>query len=218
MDMTFLEIPRQVTFDWHITQVLNWLKFDNGRKLDSVLVYASLDLRTAIERYIFEFLALLKGGYLSTDEKQRCRSINGIFDLMRETDPFYRKTANFTKIIASITPELPEITIVDTSYLKRKWEELSNYCHKQLEPQESYRSPNNEFQDNGFKLIEEVISRFKDWKFESVCGICIPDTMPEETRYVYDKYVNNEINDEQAKRMLKIMDPILRTRFRLRHL
>ncbi len=41
MKIDFIEIPRQVTFDWHITQVMKWLKFDNGRRLDNVLVYAA---------------------------------------------------------------------------------------------------------------------------------------------------------------------------------
>jgi hypothetical protein len=214
MCRSFIEQPRQVTFDWHIAQVLKWLKYDNGRHFDSVLIYASLELRSAIERYIFELLVLLKKGILSPDEQERCRSIKGVFDLMRETDQYYRQTVEFTKLIASVTPGLPELTIVDTAYLRRKWQDLSNYCHKQLDPSESFESPEREFQNQGFELINEILAKFNDWKFESVCGIILPDSMPSETKDVYDKFVAGEINGNQARRMLDVMLPILNARLK----
>ena len=102
MKIFFLEAPREVTFDWHIVQATKLIEFDAGRELDSVLVYAAVELRAAIERYIFELLYLLKEGKLSEDEETRCRSITGIFSLMKETDPFYRKTIEFTQLIVSI--------------------------------------------------------------------------------------------------------------------
>jgi hypothetical protein len=209
----FLEQNRQVTFDWHIVQVKNWLKYDNDRNLDNVLVYASLDMRCAIERYIFEFLVLLKKGNLTQEDEIRCRSINGIFDLMRKTDQFYRKTAEFTNLIASASTIFPEIIIVDFSYLHKKWQELSEYCHKQLRPQESFVSSNRAFQKKGFEILKEVLSRFMDWKFESVCGVILPETMPDEVKFIYNKYVNNEIKQDQVKRMLTLIEPILIDRF-----
>jgi len=217
MDISFLEKERQVTFEWHFAQALKWLKFDNRRQLDNVLVYASLELRCAIERYIFEFLVLLKEK-LTTEDEERCRSIRGIFDLMKETDPFYRKTAEFTKLIFVITPNAPELVIVDTSYLRNKWEELSTYCHKQLAPSKTFRSPSRAFQKKGYKLISDVISRLNIWRPESVCGLIRPSTMPPETREVYEKYIRNEIDDRQAKRMLDLMQPVLNYRLRQKRL
>ncbi len=122
MNVSFLEATREVTFDWHIVQAKKWIEFDGGRELDSTLVYAAVELRAAIERYVFELLYLLKEGKLSGDEEKRCRSIKGIFALMKETDPFYRRTIEFTKLVVSITPGLPEITVVDTTSLNRKWQ------------------------------------------------------------------------------------------------
>lgn len=122
MNIPFLEAPRGVTFDWHIIQAKKWLEFDGGRELDSILVYAAFELRAAIERYVFELLYLLKEGKLSRDEERRCRSITGMFALMKETDSLYRKTVEFTVLVVSITPGLPEITVVDTAYLNRKWQ------------------------------------------------------------------------------------------------
>ncbi len=164
MNLFFLERPREVPFDWHLVQVKNWLDFDSGLELDSVLVYASADLRIAIERYIFELLYLLKGAKLSPGEERKCRSIKGLFALMQDIDPFYRKTIEFTKMVTSVRSyDGPEIHVVDTSYLRKKWEQLSEYCHKQLQPNETFSSLNRSFQKKGFSLIREVLNKFCEW-------------------------------------------------------
>jgi hypothetical protein len=212
MTISFLEVPREVTFDWHIVQAKTWLEFDKGRELDSVLVYAAVELRAAIERYIFELLYLLKEGKLSANEERRCRSIRGIFALMEETDPLYRKTIEFTKIVAAITPGLPEITIVDTAYLNRKWQDLSEYCHMQFRPAETFGSQGRKFQKQGFVLIREVLQKFHDWKIESNCAVLARSSLPAEVRAVYDKFVRKDIDADQAKRMLVLMEPVLQAR------
>lgn len=214
MNLSFLEQPRQVSFDWHIVQVKKWLDYDSERELDSVLVYASIELRIAIERYIFELLCLLKEQELSKEDELKCRSINGLFELMKETDPYYRKTIEFTKIVASLFSSSggPEITVVDTAYLRRKWQELSEYCHKQLYPNKTFGSYNREFQERGFALIREVFEKFHEWKFESVCGVLRRSSMPEEVKSVYDKFVNGHLGSDQVRRILSIMEPVLQTR------
>ena len=212
MSIPFLESPREVSFDWHIVQTMKWLEFDGGRKLDSTLVYAAVELRAAIERYVFELLYLLKEGNLSQDEQKRCRSIAGIFALMKETDPFYRKTIEFTKLVASFSPGLPKITIVDTAYLNRKWRDLSEYCHMQFHPEETFASNARKFQETGFALIREVLQKFQEWKVESNCAILARSSLPEEVRDVYDRFIREEIDAGQAKRMLILMEPMLRAR------
>src|SRR5713226_8323382 len=193
MTVSFLEASREVTFDWHIVQAKKWLEFDEGRELDSVLVYAAVELRAAIERYVFELLYLLKECRLSENEEKRCRSITGIFALMKETDPFYRKTIEFTKLVASIMPGLPEITIVDTAYLNGKWKDLSEYCHMQFRPEETFGSQGREFQKRGFALIREVLQKFHEWKVESNCAVLGRSSLLEEVKAVYDKFVREEI-------------------------
>lgn len=216
MKGSFLEAPREVTFDWHIVQAKKWLEFDGGRELDSVLVYAAVELRAAIERYVFELLYLLKEGKLSGDEEKRCRSIAGIFALMKETDLFYRKTIEFTRLAVSFTPGLPEITIVDTAYLNRKWQDLSEYCHMQFRPAETFGSKGRKFQKRGFALIREVLQKFCEWKIESNCAVLARSSLPKEVRVVYDKFIREEIDASQAKRMLMLMEPVLRARLGLR--
>jgi len=219
MDTSFLEEKREVTFDWHIYRVPRWLEYDGARKLDSILVYASVELRCAIERYFFELLYLLKKpNKLTSTEEKRCQSKNGVLDLMKEIEPYYRKRATFTNLIASVTPETPKVVIVDIKYLIRVWSELSIYCHKQLRPEKSWDSVNREFQENGFKLINEVVNQLKVWEFNASFGIINKESMPPEVRSLYDKYINNKIDEAQAIRMLDLMGPVLRARQRYRYL
>ena len=212
MNIPFLEAAREVTFDWHIVQATRWLEFDAGRELDSVLVHAAVELRAAIERYIFELLYLLKEGKLSADEEKRCRSITGIFALMKESDPFYRRTIEFTRLVVSITPGLPEITVVDTAYLNRKWQDLSEYCHMQFHPEETFQSRGRKFQKQGFALLREVLQKFHEWQVESNCAVLARSSLPDEVRDVYDKFIREEVDANQAKSMLVLMEPVLRAR------
>jgi hypothetical protein len=217
MNISFLEEKREVSFDWHIHRVQRWLEYDGGRKSDSIVVYASVELRCAIERYFFELLVLLKRpDKLTSAEEKRCQSKNGVLDLMKEIEPYYRKRATFTNLIAAVRPGVPKVLIVDIKYLIRVWSELSIYCHKQLRPEKSWDSVNREFQENGFKLINEVVNQLKVWEFNAVFGIIDKESMPTEVRSVYDKYINNKIDEGQAKRMLDLMGPVLRARRRYR--
>lgn len=208
MDTNFLEKPREVTAEWHLRQVMIWLEYDKGRELDNVLVYASFELRCAIERSIFENLLLVKRK-LTPEEKERCRSIEGMFDLMQESDSLYRKTFEFTKMFFSMVLGVNEVKPLNTSFLIRKWHDLSDYCHKQLEPAKSFQSPNREFQKRGFKLIHKIMKSFKELEGNHV-GYLRPDTMSDELRSVYERYLNDEIDEISVKRTLNIMEPVLR--------
>jgi hypothetical protein len=213
--MNPLEAPRQVTGEWHIVQTKRLLAFDAGRHLDTVLVYAAVELRAAIERTLFELLYLLKEGQISEKEVKRCRSINGITSLMREADPAYRKTLQFTRLVASVTPGVPEIAVIDSAYLNRWWNELSEYCHLQFRPAETFESPGREFQHKGFALVNEVLSKLLEWYVGNAFGFLAPSSLPEETRGIYDKFLAGEIDEGQARTMLVLTEPALRRRLDL---
>jgi len=210
--MNLLEDPRQVTGEWHIVQTKRLLAFDAGRHLDTVLVYAAVELRAAIERTLFELLHLLKEGQISEKEVKRCRSVNGITALIRETDNAYRKTLQFTRLVASVTPGFPEVAVIDTAYLIRRWNELSEYCHLQFRPAETFESTGRGFQHKGFALVNEVLSKLLEWYVGNAFGLIVRSSLPEETQGIYEKFVAGEIDEEQARRMLVISEPVLRRR------
>ena len=114
-----------------------------------------------------------------------------------------------------MTPGLQEIAVVDTAYLNRKWQALSEYCHMQLRPEETFRSEYRKFQKRGFTLIREVLQKFHEWKVESNCAVIARSSLPEEVRDVYDRFIREEIDVGQAKRMLVLMEPVLQARMNL---
>ena len=85
---------------------------------------------------------------------------------------------------------------------------------KILQPEKSFDSLNREFQKEGFKVIKDVVNQFKAWERNAVFGIIDKQSMQPEVKSVYEKYINNEIDEGQAKRMIDLMRPILETRLR----
>ena len=135
-----LDERREVRSDWHVQQARSLLAFDAGRQLDTVLVYAAVELRVAIERRLLEILVLLRGGQLTDADLKRCRSRKGIEALMKETDQSYAKTLEFTRIVSLVDPGIPRTSAVNLTALRRGWEQLSEYCHLQFKPEDSFDS------------------------------------------------------------------------------
>ena len=147
---SFLETPREVTFSFHIRQVKRWLEYDAGRELDSVLVYVALELRAAIERYFFDLLLILRENDISDAEAKKCRSRRGIEALMKKSDKNYRKTLQFSVILAELTPDCPPLNSVNLAKLMRYRDDLSEFCHMQFRPENTYQSEDRSFQKRGF--------------------------------------------------------------------
>lgn len=209
MDASFLEENREVTAEWHLRQVVKWLKYDNERQLDNVLVYASFELRCAVERCIFETLLLLSGDKLTPEQQDRCRSIKGTMDLMKEFDAQYRKSLEFTKMFFEVVLNSQDVKPINIAFLSRKWGELSNYCHKLLEPDKSFNSPDGKFKNKGFKLIEKVLESFS--KLQGYLGGCLqPASLSSNLKSVYNRYINGKIDDDGLRRTLDLMAPVLR--------
>jgi hypothetical protein len=143
------------------------------------------------------------------EEINRIRSIKGLFALMQEIDPVYRKTVRFTQIICEISPEIPPMSIMDTSYLRRKWEELSEFCHKQFEIKDTFLSPNREYQKAGFALIKEVVDKFWDNGRGRNTGLIPKQNMNQETLNIYKRYISGIIDEEHTKTELKCIKSAL---------
>jgi len=214
MDCKFIEENRLISFDWHIARAVKWLDFDNGRKLDNVLFYCSLDLRCAIERYHFEFILLLKGDdKITPGEERECRTMDGMARVLRRLKPDYRKLCEFCNLLSSVL-ETPKFVVVDFRFLKRSWHDLSNYCHKQLRTTNPTGRVDVEDKNEGFALINEVIEKFRAWEEEGFCGIMPRNKMVPEVRELCDKYIRDEISAEGVKTQLNLAAPILKVRMR----
>lgn len=212
IDEEILTSPRGVTSAWHLQQAKRLLDFDADRHLDTVLVYAAIELRTAIERYLCELLLLLRSGEVTDEDAHQCRKIGGVFRLIKDADPLYRKTITFTNIIASTHPQLSDIKMVNTSRMQRFWSDLSEFCHKQLDPEQTFKSPGRDFQDKGFALLNEVLSFFSSSAVHGIGMMMLRSSMEPEVQQIYDDFVKDMITENDAKQMLHIAAPVLAKR------
>ena len=209
--MEFLERRREGTFDDHADQIVGWLEFDQSRRLESVLVYASLEMRCAIERYLFEFLVICNEGRLPEEDVARCQTPDGLFALVEETLPLYRKTAEFTQLIVSLSPGAPPVPILELDVLREGWRDLEPFVRPTLgpPPPEPERS---EAIARGYERIAQLLDRLVEWDLERVCAIVDPATMPPEAQTVFEQYVTGDLGAEAARERLRLMEPVLRAR------
>ena len=208
-ESAFLTRPRKVTHWWHVQQARKWLVFDQGRHLDSSLVYAAFELRLAAERLLFELLVLSKDDVLTPEDVERCRSTSGLLAVWREFDPEYRKTLRFSQLLASIAPDMPEVAFVEPGKLDRMIRDLSEYCHMQLEPSETFESHDRQFQERGFELLERILDDFQAWRAEIKYGVIKRESLPEPLRHIYDQYLRDEIDEDSVQRRIQLISPVL---------
>jgi len=211
--MDFIEQPRQVTFYWHVWQVNNWLRFDNGRHLGNVLAYVAYELRCAIERCLFELLFFMKECKFTTEEQKKCRTWDGLNSLMNETSPSYKeyqKHVAFTNIATKVMGmQVPQVIPVNIAFLRDSWQRVSNYCHKHLVPEETF--DNKEWVENGFAEISKTLAEFERINKGSF-GLGRKSSMPQEVRDLYNDFLGDKIDEGQVERSLIIMEPILAKR------
>jgi hypothetical protein len=216
VNASFLEKPRDVTAGWHYLQTKAWLEYDNGRNLDNVLVYASFELRMAIERYWFRLLALLAGGKIGPEQEKRCKTKDGLLSEIKKEEPNIRKRIEFSNAALAAYPFIPKHPAVDMKFLIRSWNDLSQYCHKYLRPTSSWDSQNREFQRNGFMELKKVFDYMTSLLYPNVAALLSRDDLAPEIGDLLDKYMADEISLGQVERRLDLMEPILSQRYRFK--
>ncbi len=60
------------------------------------------------------------------------------------------------------------------------------------------------------------MDKFWDWGRGRATGIISRSSMDEETLSIYNRFIRDEIDEKQVRISLKIIEPVLRQRFRKR--
>jgi hypothetical protein len=100
----------------------------------------------------------------------------------------------------------------DTSTLHGFWARLSDYCHRQVRPDESWDS--DEWIRDGYNLINDVDVYLNNILVEHFFGAYSETNMPDEVREQKRLFIDEEINEAQLRTRLRIMQPVLEQRFR----
>ncbi len=212
-NINFLEAPRQITFDWHIVQATKWLEFDGGRMLDNSLVYAILELRFAIERYLFELLLAFHNWQLEPDDEIKYREFPAILKGLKLQAQDMSQRIEFTNLLTSTVFGGPKVALPDINFLRRRWGELSNYLHKQMRSRDHTAYLDKSLKLTGFDLVNDTIKYFRILE-DSTDGVGVVniETLDEEAKETYYQYVDGCLTKEQVRTRLIIMQPVLRAR------
>lgn len=184
-----------------------WLDFHNRTRKFSSLLYACAEARHGIEYLLFEELVISTGANLSIDEYRKCvKERNRFTKTIKKLTPDYERIQEFTKIIVSLEPTIPNLIYWDHHSLMKSWGTISNYLH--------WFGARNLTTENPTKLesyskeIEKVLTPIWIKITSGQSGIMHPKDMAPIVKEVWDKFRNNEIDAKQAKFQLNYLKPL----------
>jgi hypothetical protein len=193
--------------DWLIIQAHDLAVLAAETRKATLLVYAALEARNAIEQLWFDILLILHRGEVTmqfVEEVRRRR--DGVLAAIRSAAPEYRKLVTFSALCMQSDSRRPvDLIEWDIRRLKKWWHALSSYCHAQLEPVTTLNS--DDWFDAGIVLVNEVFTYFRHHMSQGATGIIRVDDMNEAARLVWDEFVADVITEEQAFIRLQLVRP-----------
>jgi len=204
-----INTKRFVTSFWHRDQAEKLLDYALNNSCHNALIYAILESRIAIERYVFEI------SILTTDEKNtnevvnKARKKNGVFALLQETTVNYVKHLTFCNIICEVNKIPIQIDIPNLKVLKKLITQLSKFCHPQFYPAETVNAPNEGWFIKGVSLVNKTIKVLTELV---ISGGIRKESMSKEVKEIYYDFLKNEIDKDAVRFRLDIIGPILNLR------
>ena len=211
--MCELLLHREVTARWHLDQSQRLKQYALDHSSPGALIYANLEARNAIERFVFEMSVLATGGSLSDDQLQMAVRRNGFFQLLENAMNNYRKHMEFQNMCFEVSGLPLRIPIPDIRRCKRLINEVSAYCHCQLNPNNTINDLSSEWFVRGIALIDEVFNLL-DPLLSTHRGVLERGTMPREILDLLNQYIAGTIDSSSVRTRLDLMQPVLVQRFR----
>ena len=193
---------------WLILQARDLSSLATTGSRASLLVYAALEARNAIEQLWFDILVVLHRGEMTREFVEQVRHRrDGVLAAIREAAPDYRKLVTFSALCMELDSRRPvDLIVWDLGRLKKWWHALSNYCHAQLEPVTTLQNP--AWVKTGVTLVNEIYAYFSGQMSRGATGIMRIDDMKPTTRLIWDDFQAGRIDEEQAAIRLEIVRPL----------
>ncbi len=212
-----INTPRQTSFDFHAAVAQSWRRIGERELLHSPLIYSAFEYRLAIERFVFELYYLMKKENLlskqglSKKELQRIDSFSSLISIIYENSgnklKLYR-ILSFNKAFSQVFTKLHRsLSIPDLGKLHKFWQCLSEYCHRQLEPPETWEDL--EWVKKGYDLLNEVENYLWQICISEHFGWLRENSLPKELLDERGKYLCGEITESQLKTRMEIIKPVL---------
>jgi hypothetical protein len=210
-----LEEQRKVTSRWHVEQACKLLDYAQKNASPTALVYSCLEVRMALERFVFEMSLLAGGGLFTPAELRLASRKDGVFELLSRTFPHYRSHLEFCNLISEVNNLPIRVPIPDVHRFRRLITGISGYCHFQLDPAETVDDPQNRWLLKGVAMVRDGTEMLTDL-LQNQRGAIPRNTMPPEVRDLLDRYLSGQSDMQTARNLLRIMSPVLEARMRVR--
>lgn len=195
----------------HIFKAVAWLDLAKREKDPDAIHHAAFQIRYGVEYLLFELLILSKGG-LSEPEYLECVADRHRMEkLLKSQELSYEKLAEFTRIVAAMSPGMPKIKIHKLRELMRTWGDASRYLHFVGSHDKTYGSL--PWIEKAIQELSEVVRPL--WEASTMhvgFGLSKPDTMPPEVLKTWEDFRDGKIDDSGVRMRLEIARPILRRR------
>ena len=205
---------RETNADYHIFAGKTWRDRGYTNLMHAPLVYAAFEYRCAIERVVLELFIIMQYESITSEELSTIGSFSSLIKLVHKLAGGNRlllmRVLKFNQILSEFAGLPKTLSIPDVGRLHKYWSKLSNYCHRQIEPAETWE--NDKWIKKGYKLLDELYDYFEDILVNHFFGAFSTERLPAEVTEQKELYMTQKIDDSQLKTRLQIMRPILRAR------
>jgi hypothetical protein len=224
MDYTLEDIvskERDITGGYHFRMARAWRLIGEPKSLHSPLAYAAFELRCCLERYLFELLLLIRNKKPSKSDLKASANMSSLRKVIYSAaggKSEFERSLIFNRLYSQglASPREYWISVPNIALMERYWSRLSEYCHRQLMPHETWSSMGNTWLLEGYRLLNEVEKYIWDISVSSRFGWVRPTTMEPEMRQALNDFVQGRITQTTLETRLSIMGPIIAERVQSR--
>ena len=200
-----IHTSRRPDSDWGVIQAATLLSEGKKRHCASLVIYAALEFRLAIEQLIFTVIVVGRGAKLDDQTLADCRKKDGLFRVLDEVSPKYSLRCRFANTLASFYPESPQIAEWDVRSLRRYYTDLSEFCHSQLIIRDFDTDP------AGWKkkiaLLEEVY-QFLATGMKKGTGVLDIKNVDPVVEDLWEKFSHGSISLEELRNRFALVKPV----------
>lgn len=183
----------------------SWLDLLKRTQDFAALHYACIDARLAIEHLIFEQLVITAGGALTPEAYKSClKDSTNLSKRLTRIVPDYEKLQAYTKLVASLSPQLPPVNQWDIKDLMKSWGILSSFLHWSGAHPET--TENKEWQDQAIQKATKIIEPLWQKMSSGHSGCMRPEDMKPNVREIWEDFRVGKIDRKSARIRLEITE------------
>ena len=205
---------RAVTSGYHLMVARGWRILGQADNLHSPLAYSAFEFRCSIERALIELFVLIRDKKVSKSDLKAMSSFGKLQKTIVKTfggQTRFQRTMTFNKLYA-VAGGIPLFSVLDITILERFWLKLSEYCHRQLKPDETWESMGDQWLRKGYELLNEVETYLWSVLVTAKVGWVQPRTMEPEMLKAQEDFVDGRIDQATLETRFTIMGPIIAAR------